>query len=113
MLESGQLDAASAYYTQAIELHLHYIALPTAINLGSAADAAQYGRRRSRPRTGRSIAATPLVLDITIIGKATPAAVAFVKYTLSLRRHRPVQGGWLHVADADGDRYRGSGGDNE
>src|SRR5579859_7018234 len=33
--ESGQLDAASAFVTQAIELHLAYIPLPTAINLGS------------------------------------------------------------------------------
>src|SRR5579863_10124321 len=41
-LESGQLDAASAFVTQAIELHLDYIPLPTQINLGSAADAAQY-----------------------------------------------------------------------
>src|ERR1017187_42036 len=37
-LESGQLDAASAFVTQAIELHLDYIPLPTAINLSSAAD---------------------------------------------------------------------------
>ena len=34
-LQSGQLDAASAFITQAIELHLDYIPLPAAINLGS------------------------------------------------------------------------------
>ena len=85
-LESGQLDAASAYLTQAIELHLHYIALPAAINLGSAADAAQYAKAtittmsNGSPKTHKG---SPLVMDITIIGKATPAAVAFVKYTLS------------------------------
>ena len=33
-LQSGQLDAASAFITQAIELHLTYIKLPAAINLG-------------------------------------------------------------------------------
>ena len=35
-LQSGQLDAASAFVTQAIELHLAYIPLPVQINLGSA-----------------------------------------------------------------------------
>jgi molybdate/tungstate transport system substrate-binding protein len=34
-LESGQLDASSAFITQAIELHLAYIPLPAAINLAS------------------------------------------------------------------------------
>src|SRR5208282_5921236 len=41
-LQSGQLDASSAFITQAIELHLPYIKLPAAINLGSFADVAQY-----------------------------------------------------------------------
>jgi molybdate/tungstate transport system substrate-binding protein len=85
-LESGQLDAASAYYTQAIELHLHYIALPVAINLSSDADAAQYSKATITTTSNGSSSVhsgAPLVLDITIIGKATPAAVAFVKYTLS------------------------------
>ena len=40
-LQSGQLDASSAFITQAIELHLDYIPLPTAINLGSFALAAR------------------------------------------------------------------------
>ncbi len=33
-LQSGQLDASSAFITQAVELHLPYIKLPSAINLG-------------------------------------------------------------------------------
>jgi molybdate/tungstate transport system substrate-binding protein len=85
-LESGQLDAASAYYTQAVELHLHYIALPDAINLGDAALAAQYGKATITTTSNGSSSVhsgEPLVMDITIIGKATPAAIAFVKYTLS------------------------------
>ncbi len=82
-LEAGELDAASAYYTQAIELHLHYIALPDAINLGSMADAAQYAKASITTTNGTVHSGAPLVLDITIIGQAVPAAVAFVKYTLS------------------------------
>jgi len=78
-LESGQLDAASAYYTQAIELHLHYIALPTAINLSDMALASQYAKATITTTNGSVHSGAPLVLDITIIGKATPAAIAFVK----------------------------------
>ncbi len=83
VLEAGELDAASAYYTQAIELHLHYIALPAMINLGTAADAAYYSKATIKTTNGTVHSGEPLVLDITIIGKATPAAIAFVKYTLS------------------------------
>jgi molybdate/tungstate transport system substrate-binding protein len=82
-LQSGQLDAASAYYTQAVELHLDYISLPDAIDLGNSADAAQYGKAAITTTNGSVHNGAPLVLDITIIGKATPAAIAFVKYTLS------------------------------
>jgi molybdate/tungstate transport system substrate-binding protein len=85
-LQSGQLDAASAYYTQAIELHLDYIPLPDAIDLGNAADAADYAKAAITTGTGSSASVhhgAPLVLDITIIGKANAAAIAFVKYTLS------------------------------
>jgi len=82
-LESGQLDAASAFVTQAIELHLDYIPLPTAINLGSAADAAQYKKAKVPIKGGVTKSGSPQVIDITIIGTPTPAAIAFVKYTLS------------------------------
>jgi molybdate/tungstate transport system substrate-binding protein len=85
-LQSGQLDASSAYVTQAVELHLAYITLPIAINLGSAALATQYGKAHititvggvKTPKTG-----SPLVIDITTIGKPSSAGTAFVKYTLS------------------------------
>jgi molybdate/tungstate transport system substrate-binding protein len=85
-LESGQLDAASAYLTQAIELHLHYIRLPVPINLSSAALASQYAKAHititahgvKTPKSGK-----PLVLDLTTIGKPTKAGTAFIKYTLS------------------------------
>jgi molybdate/tungstate transport system substrate-binding protein len=85
-LQSGQLDASSAFITQAIELHLPYIKLPDAISLASAADAAQYAKATvtitvKGAKTTKS--GSPQVIDLTIIGKPTPAAIAFVKYTLS------------------------------
>jgi molybdate/tungstate transport system substrate-binding protein len=82
-LESGQLDAASAFVTQAIELHLDYIPLPTAINLGSAALADQYKKASVTLQNGMTKHGSPQVIDITIIGTPTPAGISFVKYTLS------------------------------
>ena len=82
-LQSGQLDASSAFITQAIELHLPYIKLPTAINFGSAADAALYKKASITITGGKTKHGSPQVIDITLIGTPTPAAVAFVQYTLS------------------------------
>ena len=86
-LQSGQLDASSAFITQAIELHLDYIPLPPAINLGDFSLADQYHKTAVTitPPGGSSTTknGSPQVIDITIIGKPTPAAIAFVKYTLS------------------------------
>jgi molybdate/tungstate transport system substrate-binding protein len=86
-LQSGQLDAASAFVTQAVELGLDYIPLPTTINLGDQSLAALYHTASVTitPSGGSPTvkSGSPQVIDITIIGKATPAAIAFVKYTLS------------------------------
>jgi molybdate/tungstate transport system substrate-binding protein len=83
ILESGQLDAASAFVTQAIELHLDYIPLPTAINLGSFADATLYHTASVTITGGVVKHGSPQVIDITIIGNPTAAGIAFVNYTLS------------------------------
>ena len=86
-LQSGQLDAASAFITQAVELHLAYIKLPPQISLSDASMAGQYARATvtikppGKPRATKS--GSPQVIDITIIGKPTAAGTAFVRYTLS------------------------------
>ena len=81
-LQSGQLDAASAYINQAVQLHLAYIPLPDPINLGNAAYKAQYKTASVTIKTGTKHG-SPQVIDITIIGTPTPAAEAFVAYQLS------------------------------
>lgn len=81
-LQSGQLDAASAFVTQAVELHLSYVPLPVQINLGSAALASTYKTASVKIKSGTK-KGSPQVIDITIVGTPTPAALAFVKYTLS------------------------------
>jgi molybdate/tungstate transport system substrate-binding protein len=85
-LQSGQLDASSAFLTQAIELHLDYIPLPPAINLGDVALASTYANAHvTVTSNGAPVtkSGSPQWIDITIIGKPTPAAIAFLKYTLS------------------------------
>lgn len=82
-LQSGQLDAASAYINQAVQLHLAYISLPPQINLGDATYKALY-KTASVTITGNMTKhGNPQVIDIAIIGTPTPAAIAFVKYQLS------------------------------
>jgi molybdate/tungstate transport system substrate-binding protein len=82
-LQSGQLDAASAFVTQAIELKLNYIPLPVQVNLGSADLAAHYKTAKVTLENGMAKSGSPQVIDITIIGTPTPAGEAFVAYTLS------------------------------
>jgi molybdate/tungstate transport system substrate-binding protein len=82
-LESGQLDASSAFVTQAVELHLSYIKLPDAINLASSALAATYKTATVTLANGMTKSGSPQVIDITAIGTPTPAAAAFIAYTLS------------------------------
>jgi molybdate/tungstate transport system substrate-binding protein len=100
-LQSGQLDASSAFVTQAVELHLDYIPLPPAINLSSSALKSQYATATvtitppGKSPTTKS--GSPQVIDITIIGKPTPAAIAFVKYTLSQAGHAEYQAGGFTV----------------
>ena len=82
-LEAGQLDASSAYLSQAVQLHLHYIRLPAAINLGDAALAARYHTASITITGNVTKHGSPLVTDITTIGKPSEAGTAYVAYVLS------------------------------
>ena len=82
-LQSGQLDAASAFITQAKELGLDYIPLPVQINLGSASLASTYKTATVKLENGDTKSGSPQVIDITTIGTPTPAGEAFIAYTLS------------------------------
>lgn len=85
-LEAGQLDAASAFLSQAVQLHLHYVRLPPAIDLGDPGDARRYAQATLRLADGAIVHGEPLVLDVTTIGHHdAAAAAAFVAYTLSSR----------------------------
>ncbi len=84
-LQAGQVDAASAYLSQAKQLHLRYIALPPDINLGDASFAGQYAKASITITGNETKTGSPLTLDITTISGAKDAAAgdAFVAYVLS------------------------------
>lgn len=83
-LEAGQLDAASAYLSQAVQLNLKYIDLGPALDLGDPSQAAAYSKAKFTLSNGQVVKGKPLVVDITTIGTSNaPAADAFVAYTLS------------------------------
>ena len=87
-LQAGQVDAASAYLSQAKQLHLHYITLPPDINLGDASFADNYAKASITVTTSSGTetkTGSPLTIDITTISGAKDAAAAnaFVAYVLS------------------------------
>jgi molybdate/tungstate transport system substrate-binding protein len=100
-LQSGQLDAASAYLNQAIQLHLSYITLPAVINLGTPADKDLYKKASVTITTKgkKSVKhGSPLAIDITTIGSPNAGGTAFVAYTLSpTGRAQYSQGGYTLI----------------
>jgi len=83
-LQAGQLDASSAYQSQAVQLHLPYILLPTTINLGDASLALHYHTASITITGNVTKHGSPLVIDITTIGNPPDSAgIAYVKYVLS------------------------------
>lgn len=101
-LQAGQLDAASAYLSQAVQLHLPYITLPASINMGDPAQQAHYATASFTLANGKPAQGKPLTVTITVIGsKDRAAADAFVAYVLSpagLRLHK--QGGYVLLKPA-------------
>ncbi|WP_298207612.1 extracellular solute-binding protein [Ferrimicrobium sp.] len=82
-LEAGQLDAASAFESQAIQLHLPYIALPASMNFGSPNLAKTYASARITLSDGAVVHGVPLSVDATVLGHHDAAAAdAFVRYQL-------------------------------
>ncbi len=99
-LQAGQLDAASAFLSQAVQLHLPYIALPPSISLGDPALATHYATVSFKLANGQPVQGKPLVVDITTIGKTDRAAAdAFIAFVISrkgLALHK--QGGYTLLA---------------
>ena len=82
-LQAGQVDASSAYLSQARQLHLHYIVLPAAINLGDPSMADAYHKASITITGNVTKHGSPLAYVMTIVGKPTSAGAAFIAYVLS------------------------------
>ncbi|MHB8189517.1 MAG: extracellular solute-binding protein [Ferrimicrobium sp.] len=93
-LTSGQLDAASAFLSQAIQLHLPYILLPSVINFGNPKLAATYARAMLQLPNGKVVHGAPLVVDATVLGRVDSAAAqAFIAYQFSHQGQSELQKG--------------------
>lgn len=86
-LQAGELDAASAYLPQAVQLGLPYIALPDSINFGDPKDASIYATASLTLSTGQVVHGSLLDLEATVlkVGGDYGAGTAFVKFLLGFK----------------------------
>lgn len=82
LLQSGGLDASSAFLSEALERHLDYIALPSWMNFASPAEASVYRSASLTLSDGKTISGKPLTVDITTVGTPEQASVGFIKFLL-------------------------------
>ena len=102
-LQAGQLDAASAFLSQAVQLHLPYVALPSAIDFGNPALASSYARAALTLTDGQHVHGVPLVVDATVLhaagttARSAAASAAFVAYLLSPAGRKAFSAGGYHL----------------
>jgi molybdate/tungstate transport system substrate-binding protein len=105
-LQAGEFDATSAYLTQAVQYHLHYIALPPSLNFSVPSQLAHYGTVKITLTGGTVDQGDLITLNITLVlpasAKTAPSAAnqaaddAFVAWVLSSTgRHLLKVGGYL------------------
>ena len=83
-LQAGQLDAASAYLPQAVQLHLPYIGLPPSINFADPADAKGYAKVSLIVAPGQKVHGSLLDVEASVLkGPDQGAGDAFVRYLLT------------------------------
>lgn len=95
-LQTGQLDAGVFYLNEAVEQHLPYINLPSAIDLGEPAYAATYKTARVVTPDGKAHVGAPILYTVTIprTVRDEAGAEAFVRFVVS--------GAGLRLYEADG-----------
>lgn len=95
-LESGQLDAASAFLSQAIQLHLPYVALPTAIDFGAPSMNPTYRTASLTLADGSVVHGHALTVALTTLGHHDVAAAdAFAAYLIDgAGREQMAKGGY-------------------
>ena len=66
-LQAGEFDASSAYLTQAIQYHLHYITLPPSLNFAVSSEVSHYAKVSLRLTDGTVEQGELITLDITLV----------------------------------------------
>lgn len=84
-LQSGQIDYLAIYRSDALEEHLKYIALPTAINLSDPSMAAAYAKVTIDAGSLGALTAKPIIYGLTVPSNAPDAALGakFIAFVLS------------------------------
>ncbi|MCL4351162.1 MAG: extracellular solute-binding protein [Firmicutes bacterium] len=82
LLQSGGLDASSAFLSEALERHLDYITLPSWMNFASPNKSSVYRTASVTLNDGTTISGQPLTVDITTVGTPDKASVGFIKFLL-------------------------------
>ncbi len=82
LLQSGGLDASSAFLSEAIQRHLDYIALPASLNFAAPSQGTWYHTASLTLGSGKILHGAPLTVDLTTVGKPAPAAVSFIQFVL-------------------------------
>lgn len=84
LLQSGGLDASSAFLSEARERHLSYIPLPPSLNFSAPTLKSWYHSVSLRLQNGSRVYGKPLTVDVTILrGAAQKPATAFIQYLLT------------------------------
>ncbi len=84
LLQTGGLDASSAFLSEAQERHLDYIPLPASLNFASPAEAGVYQSAHLTLSSGSVVTGTPLTVDVTAVGRqGEKNAVAFINFLIS------------------------------
>ena len=88
-LTTGQVDAIVAYKHEAVEWHVPYITLPSAINLSDVKDAANYAKV-SIKLSGKVERGAPILFTITIpsTAKNEQGAEKFVRFMIAGKGHQ-------------------------
>ena len=72
-LQAGDFDATSAYITQAIQYHLHYIKLPASLNFAVAAESSHYATVKLTLTDGTLETGDLITMDVTLVLPPNPS----------------------------------------
>ena len=84
-LQEGQLDASSAFLSEAVQRHLDYIPLPSGLNFGDPSDLQRYSRMHLTLASGKLVHGSLLEVYVAPLAHSFDSAAAnrFIGYMLS------------------------------